>query len=159
MPSKDDYVEEPEAMEAQQVARPRVEELDEILGVPLKVLDDGFVRVVDYMGSDESIVQVQLDRSGASYKARSRVFLEGSPLNVTDLAVGTDGALYVGGVGVGEEGGLVVPHGARRIALAGQEPGQVKVGHVVARVQGDGLPVGCRRLGRPGGTGSLLLRS
>ncbi|MCK4773924.1 MAG: FAD-dependent thymidylate synthase, partial [Candidatus Krumholzibacteria bacterium] len=57
MPSKDDYVEEPEPMEAQKVARPRVEELDEILGVPLKVLDDGFVRVVDYMGSDESIVQ------------------------------------------------------------------------------------------------------
>lgn len=57
MPSKDDYVEEPEPMEAQKVTRPRVEELDEILGVPLKVLDDGFVRVVDYMGSDESIVQ------------------------------------------------------------------------------------------------------
>ena len=31
--------------------------LDEILGVPFKVLDDGFVRVVDYMGSDSSIVQ------------------------------------------------------------------------------------------------------
>lgn len=39
------------------VGRPRVEALDEILGVPLKVLDDGFVRVVDYMGADESIVQ------------------------------------------------------------------------------------------------------
>lgn len=35
----------------------RVEELDEILGKPFKVLDDGFVRVVDYMGSDQSIVQ------------------------------------------------------------------------------------------------------
>jgi len=34
-----------------------VEALDEILGVPFKVLDDGFVRVIDYMGSDESIVQ------------------------------------------------------------------------------------------------------
>jgi thymidylate synthase (FAD) len=31
--------------------------LNEILGVPFKVLDDGFIRVVDYMGSDESIVQ------------------------------------------------------------------------------------------------------
>jgi thymidylate synthase (FAD) len=39
------------------IGRPRVEALDEILGVPLKVLDDGFVRVVDYMGADESIVQ------------------------------------------------------------------------------------------------------
>ncbi len=31
--------------------------LDEILGKSFKVLDDGFIRVVDYMGSDESIVQ------------------------------------------------------------------------------------------------------
>lgn len=37
--------------------RPAVPPLDEILGEPFKVLDDGFVRVVDYMGSDESIVQ------------------------------------------------------------------------------------------------------
>src|SRR5438128_2345965 len=42
---------------AENVARPVVPELDSILGVPFKVLDDGFVRVVDYMGSDESIVQ------------------------------------------------------------------------------------------------------
>lgn len=39
------------------MGRPQVEALDAILGVPLKVLDDGFVRVVDYMGADESIVQ------------------------------------------------------------------------------------------------------
>ena len=43
--------------EESRIQRPRVEALDEILGVPLKVLDDGFVRVVDYMGADESIVQ------------------------------------------------------------------------------------------------------
>ncbi len=43
--------------EAEKLQRPVVVALDEILGVPLKVLDDGFVRVVDYMGSDESIVQ------------------------------------------------------------------------------------------------------
>lgn len=36
--------------------RPRVDALDEILGLPFPVLDDGFVRVLDYMGSDESIV-------------------------------------------------------------------------------------------------------
>jgi len=41
----------------ERIGRPRVEALEEILGVPLKVLDDGFVRVVDYMGADESIVQ------------------------------------------------------------------------------------------------------
>ena len=42
---------------AEKLERPIVAALDEILGVPFKVLDDGFVRVVDYMGSDESIVQ------------------------------------------------------------------------------------------------------
>ena len=31
--------------------------LDDILGQPFKVLDEGFVRVVDYLGSDDSIVQ------------------------------------------------------------------------------------------------------
>jgi thymidylate synthase (FAD) len=43
--------------QAEKLSRPVVQELDEILGTPFKVLDDGFIRVVDYMGSDESIVQ------------------------------------------------------------------------------------------------------
>ncbi len=37
--------------------RASVPELDAILGKQFKVLDDGFVRAVDYMGSDLSIVQ------------------------------------------------------------------------------------------------------
>jgi len=37
--------------------RPHVAALDAILGKPFRVLDDGLVRVIDYMGSDESIVQ------------------------------------------------------------------------------------------------------
>ncbi len=37
--------------------RPRVDALDALLGQRLRVLDDGFIRVVDYMGSDASIVQ------------------------------------------------------------------------------------------------------
>ena len=32
-------------------------DLDQIIGVKFPVLDDGFIRVVDYMGTDESIVQ------------------------------------------------------------------------------------------------------
>ncbi len=39
------------------IERVQVESLNQILGVPFKALDDGFVRVIDYMGSDESIVQ------------------------------------------------------------------------------------------------------
>src|SRR6188472_4034714 len=42
---------------AEKLKRLSVPALDEILGVPFKVLDEGFVRVVDYMGSDEAIVQ------------------------------------------------------------------------------------------------------
>ncbi len=47
----------PEQIQAQQLNRPGVKELDDILGIPFNVLDDGFVRIVDYMGSDHSIVQ------------------------------------------------------------------------------------------------------
>jgi thymidylate synthase (FAD) len=39
------------------IERPVSEQLDQILGKPIKVLDDGFVRVIDYLGTDESIVQ------------------------------------------------------------------------------------------------------
>jgi thymidylate synthase (FAD) len=41
----------------EQLERPRVEEMEHILGKPFKVLNDGFVRVVDYLGTDSSIVQ------------------------------------------------------------------------------------------------------
>jgi len=43
--------------QAQGLKRVKVAELDQILGVVFKVLDDGFIRVIDYMGSDESIVK------------------------------------------------------------------------------------------------------
>jgi len=39
------------------IERLSVPALDEILGVPFRVLNDGFIRLIDYMGSDESIVQ------------------------------------------------------------------------------------------------------
>ena len=39
------------------MARVTVPELDKILGIAIPVLDDGFVRPIDYMGSDGSIVQ------------------------------------------------------------------------------------------------------
>ena len=49
-----------------------VESLNEILGQPFKVLDDGFVRVVDYMGSDQSIVQAARVSYGAGTKKVSQ---------------------------------------------------------------------------------------
>ena len=43
--------------ETQPTLRPTVPELEEVLYTPQKVLDHGFVRVVDYMGDDSAIVQ------------------------------------------------------------------------------------------------------
>lgn len=40
-----------------QTKRATVEALENILGEPLKVLDHGFIRVIDYMGDDSAIVQ------------------------------------------------------------------------------------------------------
>ena len=39
------------------IERINVPALDEILGIPFRVLNDGFIRLIDYMGSDGSIVQ------------------------------------------------------------------------------------------------------
>ena len=70
--------------QAEKLERPKVTALDRILGKPFKVLDDGFIRVVDYMGSDQSIVQaarvsygkgtkkVQQDRGLIRYLMRHR---------------------------------------------------------------------------------------
>jgi thymidylate synthase (FAD) len=48
--------------------RPQIPALEEILGKPFKILDDGFVRLIDYMGSDESIVQAARISYGAGTK-------------------------------------------------------------------------------------------
>ncbi len=50
---------------------------------------------------------VKTKAHGATYKAsRPRSFLEGQPLNVTDLAVGPDGWLYFCTGGRDTEGGI-----------------------------------------------------
>jgi thymidylate synthase (FAD) len=41
----------------EKIERDAVPALDEILGLSFKVLDEGFVRAVDYLGSDDAIVQ------------------------------------------------------------------------------------------------------
>ena len=52
-------------METKRVVVP---EMEEILGQEFKVLDHGFIRVVDYMGSDSSIVQSARVSYGAGTK-------------------------------------------------------------------------------------------
>ena len=61
----------------------------------------------------------KLKRNGASYTASSEVFLEGNPLNVTDLEVGPDGWLYFVTGGRGTSGGIY------RVTWKGQVPKDV----------------------------------
>ena len=51
-----------------QLSRVKVPELDTILGKTFPVLDDGFVRVIDYLGDDGSIVQAARVSYGAGTK-------------------------------------------------------------------------------------------
>jgi len=56
--------------------------------------------------SEGRILNVTLEPQGAGYVARSEVFLTGTPLNVTALDVGPDGALYFSTGGRGTSGGI-----------------------------------------------------
>lgn len=55
-------------MSATSLHRPKVFAMDAVLGKPIRVLDDGFLRVVDYMGDDAAIVQAARVSYGAGTK-------------------------------------------------------------------------------------------
>jgi thymidylate synthase (FAD) len=57
--------------QAERIARPVVPEIEELLGIPFPVLNDGFVRVIDYMGCDSSIVQAARVSYGAGTRKTS----------------------------------------------------------------------------------------
>jgi thymidylate synthase (FAD) len=59
-----------DSIRAEKVARPAAPEVDAILGEPIRVLDDGFVRVVDYMGDDSAIVQAARTSYGKGTRRR-----------------------------------------------------------------------------------------
>ena len=59
-----------DSIRAEKIARPAVPDLDAMLGDPIRVLDDGFVRVVDYMGDDSAIVQAARTSYGKGTKRR-----------------------------------------------------------------------------------------
>src|SRR5438270_11033948 len=63
-----DEPEQPNLGQAEKLNRISVPKLDAILGKPFRVLDDGFVRVVDYMGNDSAIVQAARVSYGAGTK-------------------------------------------------------------------------------------------
>jgi thymidylate synthase (FAD) len=54
--------------DSEHLSRSSVPALDEVLGRKFRVLDDGFVCVVDYMGSDSAIVQAARVSYGAGTK-------------------------------------------------------------------------------------------
>lgn len=68
--------------------------------------------------SQGRILVIRIRPQGASYRAQAEVFLEGRPLNATDLAVGPDGWLYFCTGGRGSEGGLY------RVVWTGRVPPQ-----------------------------------
>jgi putative heme-binding domain-containing protein len=70
--------------------------------------------------SEGRILVVNPRPSGAGYTADKEVFLQGQPLNVTDLAVGPDGGLYFCTGGRGTAGGVY------RVVWQGEIPERVK---------------------------------
>lgn len=56
--------------------------------------------------SQGRILAITMKRDGGTYAAEEELFLEGTPLNVTDLAVGPDGWLYFCTGGRGTDGGI-----------------------------------------------------
>ncbi len=70
--------------------------------------------------SEGRILAVQLKPNGATYTASTEVFLQGQPLNVTDLDVGPDGWLYFVTGGRGTGGGVY------RVTFKGNVPETVR---------------------------------
>lgn len=78
--------------------------------------------------SEGRILAVTTSRNGASYTANTEVFLRGQPLNVTDLDVGPDGALYFC------TGGRQTAGGIYRVTWKGEVPESVrKLGRGISR--------------------------
>lgn len=70
--------------------------------------------------SEGRILNVRLKPRGSGYVADSEVFLKGQPLNVTDLEVGPDGAMYFCTGGRGTAGGVY------RVIYKGEIPDRIK---------------------------------
>ncbi|MBB76069.1 MAG: heme-binding protein [Planctomycetaceae bacterium] len=65
------------------------------------------------------ILSIRFKQQGSSYTANSEVFLEGTPLNVTDLDVGPEGGLYFATGGRGTRGAIY------RVTWKGKVPSSV----------------------------------
>lgn len=70
--------------------------------------------------SEGRILNVRVKPQGGTFNAESEVFLQGQPLNVTDLAIGPDGSLHFCTGGRGTSGGIY------RVTWNGTIPDRVK---------------------------------
>lgn len=68
MSESDDRATGKDEGEYTRLIRPSVHDLDAVLGTAFRVLDAGFVRLVDYMGDDSSVVQAARVSYGAGTK-------------------------------------------------------------------------------------------
>ena len=67
------------------------------------------------------ILAVHCEETGASFRGRAELFLSGRPLNVTDVCVGPDGAMWF------ITGGRATQSGLYRVAYSGSEPGALEI--------------------------------
>jgi putative membrane-bound dehydrogenase-like protein len=65
------------------------------------------------------IYSITFEKKGATYVGKSEVFLEGRPMNATDIAVGPDGSLYFCTGGRGTEGAIF------RVSWTGKVPAEI----------------------------------
>ncbi|MFO1062851.1 MAG: PQQ-dependent sugar dehydrogenase [Pirellulales bacterium] len=78
--------------------------------------------------SEGRILSVKLQPNGAAHQAQAEVFLQGQPLNVTDLSISKDGSLYFCTGGRGTAGGIY------RVAWKGTLPPAAKeLGNGISR--------------------------
>ncbi len=70
--------------------------------------------------SEGRILNVRLKPRGGGYAAESEVFLKGQPLNVSDLEVGPDGAIYFCTGGRGTSGSIY------RVVYKGEVPNRIR---------------------------------
>ena len=56
--------------------------------------------------TEGEVLAIRLKPDGATYRARPKTFIRGTPLNVTDVEVGPDGALYLATGGRGTAGNI-----------------------------------------------------
>ncbi|MBM99948.1 MAG: heme-binding protein [Planctomycetaceae bacterium] len=78
--------------------------------------------------TEGEVLAIRLKPDGATYHARPKTFIRGTPLNVTDVEVGPDGALYLATGGRGTAGNIY------RVSWKGNRYAESDLGEGIDRV-------------------------